>query len=113
MSNQQADKNSHSTMREYWIKHLGLWERSGLTQAQYCKKHQLNFNSFKNWKYKLKQKTLPKTLLPVSVIPDIPPQPKTINSGILLSFGDKYRVELETNFDSDTLSQLLDLLERR
>ena len=39
--------------RVEWAEHLATWQQSGLAQAEYCLKHNLNPTSFSSWKTKL------------------------------------------------------------
>jgi len=38
---------------EYWQSHLDNWVRSGLSQAAYCRNHELDYNRFRKWKERL------------------------------------------------------------
>jgi hypothetical protein len=38
---------------EYWQNHLDSWHRSGLSQAAYCREHDLDYNRFRKWKVHL------------------------------------------------------------
>jgi hypothetical protein len=38
---------------EYWQSHLDNWDRSGLSQAAYCRNHDLDYNRFRKWKERL------------------------------------------------------------
>ena len=33
-------------LSKYWLNHIEGWQRSGLSQAAYCRQHDLNANSF-------------------------------------------------------------------
>jgi hypothetical protein len=33
-------------LSKHWINHIGAWQRSGLSQAAYCRQHELNAKSF-------------------------------------------------------------------
>lgn len=35
---------------EFWSNHMAAWERSGLTQAAYCRRHALSLPSFGYWR---------------------------------------------------------------
>ncbi len=37
---------------DYWEQHLTNWSESGLTQADYCRRHNLSYNRFCRWKEK-------------------------------------------------------------
>lgn len=53
MSREQHPKKRRRQLQ--WAEHLASWERSGLTQSAYCKKHNLDPGSFSSWKMKLKE----------------------------------------------------------
>lgn len=38
---------------EYWQHHIDQWIRSGLSQAAYCREHDLDYNRFRKWKERL------------------------------------------------------------
>jgi hypothetical protein len=38
---------------EYWQHHIDQWIRSGLSQAAYCRDHDLDYNRFRKWKERL------------------------------------------------------------
>jgi len=54
-----ADKSS------YWHAHFESWENSGLSQAEYCRRHNLKYCLFHYWKRKLR-KPYPPTVPPKS-----------------------------------------------
>jgi hypothetical protein len=37
----------------YWQSHLDSWARSGLSQAAYCRNHNLDYGRFRKWKERL------------------------------------------------------------
>jgi len=41
--------------REYWRSHVSNWEESGLSQTEYCRRNNIPFSSFGNWKTKLSE----------------------------------------------------------
>ena len=38
---------------DYWQNHVDDWIRSGLSQAAYCREHDLDYNRFRKWKERL------------------------------------------------------------
>ena len=38
---------------EYWQNHLDNWARRGLSQAAYCRNHDLDYGRFRKWKERL------------------------------------------------------------
>ena len=110
---QAAKTNTRQSKRTSWSRHINTWQKSGLTQVQYCLKNQLNKHTFTYWKSKLtKQPSLP-SFLPVTLRPDIRQDSSSLHSGLVLSFNDRFSIELENGFNSDTLLKLIHLLENR
>jgi len=49
--------------REFWIRHVGVWRASGLTQASYTRRYRLSRGTLEYWSSALKQ--LESVLAPV------------------------------------------------
>jgi hypothetical protein len=101
----------------YWHDHFKRWEKSGLSQAAYCRCNDLKYCLFHYWKRKLSKPSQPsvqsdtKTMNFVEVGTPLP-----FSSGYSLRTapGDFFRlwvggicVEVGNNFDPPSLSQLL------
>ena len=75
----------------FWQQHVRQWKDSALTQAQYCKKHQLNPQRLSHHKRRLEtQETAPvKTGFIALPIPEYLPKPELLTlhfaSGLSLS----------------------------
>src|SRR6266568_3040629 len=41
--------NSEPEKESYWKKHIGLLKESGLTRADYCRLHKVNYHQFGYW----------------------------------------------------------------
>ena len=116
---------------EYWQHHIDSWMRSGLSQAAYCREHDLDYNRFRKWKERLSTYPSANTSIKlVEVKRDFTLNPNTgsghssssigpgssagyagINqmstggsSGIRFSCGE-FCVELDVKFSSDCLRQ--------
>ena len=51
---------------QHWQQHIDAWQQAGGSQAQYCRKHELDQSHFSYWKRKLaKKKQLNQTQLTV------------------------------------------------
>lgn len=48
-------KPSRANARERWAAHLSNWQASSLTQTEYCRRENIDANSFSNWKRKLRE----------------------------------------------------------
>lgn len=57
-----------------WAKHIEGWRRSGLTQARYCERESISYDTFKRWRQRLGtaggvREATPR-LVPVRVVPE-------------------------------------------
>jgi len=41
------------TKETKWQSHINAWKQSGLSQAEYCRKHSLNAHTFSYWRSRL------------------------------------------------------------
>jgi hypothetical protein len=48
-----SGKRSKPKNASWWSAQIGAWERSGLTQADFCRARGLSISSFSNWRSKL------------------------------------------------------------
>jgi len=42
-----------STLQQHWQHHIDAWQQPQLSQAQYCRSHQLDQSQFSYWKRKV------------------------------------------------------------
>jgi hypothetical protein len=42
-----------STLQQHWQHHIDAWQQTQLSQAQYCRYHQLDQSQFSYWKRKV------------------------------------------------------------
>lgn len=113
MNETQFSTETVQSRQTYWSQHIENCNRSGLTQVQYCRDNDLNKHTFAYWKSKLNRQSIFRPLLPVSIRPDRKQEISSFPSGISLSFDDRFKVQLEVGFKSDTLQKLIDLLQVR
>lgn len=99
--------------RRFWEQHLRDYKSSGLSQAEYCRQHELSLKSFLYWKRKDKgvSKAVCLVEVPVQRQPQVSFPPYA--SSLRLVVGNHYRIELDRGFDTQALDQLLGFLERR
>ncbi|MCP4297240.1 MAG: hypothetical protein GY786_16690 [Proteobacteria bacterium] len=115
MGKKQTEEVRSRAKRKFWALHIKKCEKSGLSQIGYCKQHNLNKHTFGYWKTKinLENRIKPKSLLPVLITPDINHADTTSHSGISLRVQEQFILGFENQFNPDTLSRLIDLLEKR
>lgn len=125
---------------EYWQHHIDQWIRSGLSQAAYCREHDLDYNRFRKWKERLSTYPSASTSIKLvevkrdftlnthpedstsSFISDAAGRSRRMNtpgargmvtggsSGIRFWCGE-FCIELDVKFSSDTLKQLVSTLQ--
>ena len=111
--------------------HILAWEQSGLSQAEYCRRHSLNISTFSSWKRRYKKSFLSDTSTPGvklvelkgSVSSDFsssfctspagdftaPPVSHFKASGVRIWCGE-FCIELDDYFSSKVLSQVVQTL---
>lgn len=126
---------------DYWENHIAQWIRSGLSQAAYCRGHDLDYNRFRKWKAHLS--TYPSGNTSIKLVevkrdftlnaPSASSSPSSFVSGVnnshdRKSFGGpggiatggcsglrfwcgEFCIEVDVKFSSDTLRQLVRTLQ--
>lgn len=110
---QAIEIDKRQSKQAYWRDQVSQWQESGLSQVQYCQNNHLNKHTFIYWKTKFERQQSKLSLLPVTVRANHRDLSSSNHSGIVLSFNDRIRVQLEADFNPNTLSRLIDLLEAR
>ena len=91
---------SHPSLSaEHWQQHIATWQASGITQADYCKKHGLVPHTFWYWIMEAPQ---------ADRMPDAAADPRV--AAISVHVGCRYRIDLLPGFDPATLRQALAIL---
>jgi hypothetical protein len=93
--------------RTYWKQHIESWQQTGLTQAEYCRQHNLKHYQLVYWKkHFLKTETdvsfvrlKLEDLLDISSGPDRAP--------LCLVIDNHFKVEIRAGFDAQLLRQLI------
>jgi hypothetical protein len=93
--------------RTYWKQHIESWQQTGLTQAEYCRRHNLKHYQLVYWK-----KRFLKTETNVSFVPlkleDLLDTPLRPDRALLcLVIDNHFKVEIRAGFDAQLLRQLI------
>ena len=116
MVKKQSYADARRAKRNIWKHHIESRKNSGLSQAEYCRQHSLKVYDFQYWKKRFKspqEPDCPPKLLPVKLTSSDQSEPVIGSSGISLQITDRYVVQLGIEFNSSTLSKLIDMLEVR
>jgi hypothetical protein len=108
----QTREERNKDKREYWTRQITLWEKSGLSQIEYCKRNNLSRHVFTYWKCKGNKKQESLSFVPVLRKPTLNQIPVNRIAPIRIMLGSRYRIEIEDGFSPDTLGQLMYALER-
>ena len=65
----ESKQEKSQKIRRFWKVHLEKWAESGLSQSEYCRRHNLSRHRFSYWKARIKPKNLPIELAQVPVQP--------------------------------------------
>ena len=97
------------TKASTWEHHVKLWRQSGKTAAEWCREHNLGYNAFLYWKYKLEESAQEKPPHAASFVEltDLPCE----SSGIELVSRD-ITIRLKRCFDEQTLQAALRAIAR-
>ena len=88
--------------RRFWEHHLEQCRTSGLSQAEYCRRHGLSIKSFGYRKRTIGK--APLCLVEVPLAAAVPSVPKPLS----LAVGPRYTIRIEPGFDADTLLEVLE-----
>lgn len=109
-----AGKNKEAHNRRRWHVHVKALRQSGLSRAEYCRRHQLGYHAMTYWCRKF---SLPKE--PASTLVPVPvhslPYSKTPVTGspLRLILPGTLSLEIADDFSETTLARVLAVLEHR
>lgn len=85
-----------------WRQHIEAWQRSGLSQAEYCAEQQINVGTFtaRLCDYRKLPKTSSAALIPVAIEP-------SVAAGIVFTHAQGHRLELPASVSAKWLAELL------
>jgi hypothetical protein len=87
-----------------WRQHIEAWQRSGLSQAEYCAKQQINVRTFtaRLSDYRKLPKSDSSALIPVQVVPS-----KSKDAAIIFTHAQGHRLELPASVSANWVAELL------
>lgn len=103
-------------LRCSWKERIGDWQESGLSQSEYCRRHNLKFHQFVYWRRKYAPAPVSTDQTEIVELPfglrAASGLSTEARSSIRLALGNGYRIEVERDFDPIALRQLIHLLDR-
>ena len=95
--------------RADWLHHVSTWRRSGLTQAAYCREHQLTATTFNGWG--LRGQVAPSATTLLSTVPVViqsgTPVAASTASPIVLQHSSGWQLVLSSDVQIHWLARLL------
>jgi len=102
-----------NSKQAFWKARVDAWKRSGLSAAEYCRRHGLSYHAFRYWRRKLgKGGGVPVSLVPVpGVIPREESHHACNAADLRLKLKGRFTVEVGDGFSPATLARLVSTLE--
>ena len=96
--------------RSYWKQHIDSWQETGLTQAEYCRRHNLKHHQLVYWKKRFLDTETGVSFVSLKLedLVDIPAQPD--RDSFCLVIDNHFEVEIKAGFDAQLLRQLIFVL---
>ena len=93
--------------RAYWKQHIDSWQQTGLTQAEYCRRHNLKHHQLVYWKKRFLNTETGVTFVPLKLedLLDIPSGPE--HASLTLVVDHQFKIEIRAGFDPQLLRQLI------
>ncbi len=109
----ESTSGKRNSKQAFWKAHISAVNRSGLSLAEYCRRHGLSCSAFRYWRRKLgKGAGTPVSLVPVpGVIPQEESHHACNAADLRLNLKGRFTVEVGDGFSSATLARLVSTLE--
>ena len=114
-----AATRSAGEKRRFWRDHIDGWQRSGLSQREYCARSGLCLSTFSLWRRRLATSQPRSSVTSVVDLVPVPMHPvaitiaRTVPPVVVVLAGGQYRLEVTRGFDADTLRAVVATLEVR
>ena len=98
--------------RTYWKQHIDSWQETGLTQTEYCRRHNLKHHQLVYWKKRFLKIETGVSFVPVKLddLLDLPTQSDC--AALCLVINNHLKIEIRAGFDPLLLRQLIFALQR-
>lgn len=99
--------------QQYWFDHHKAWEKSGSTQAEYCKNKSISLYTFRSTRTQLNKVSRQShfVAIPESSIVKAMEPVSTTGSGLTLCLNSNLKIEIAKDFSSYALVKLIKVLE--
>lgn len=105
---------NRSRSRHHWNAHIRAQQKSGLSRAEYCRRHDLSYHALTYWQKKISGPSSGKSeLVPVPMEKILRSRQPTATSGVKILLNNRIAIEISEQFSPGALSQVLTVLENR
>ena len=93
--------------RTYWKHRIESWQETGLSQAEYCRRHNLKHHQLVYWKKRFLPTETGVSFVPLKLedLLDVPA--RTDHASLCLVINQHFKVEIRSGFDAQLLRQLI------
>jgi hypothetical protein len=94
-------------LRSFWKQHIDSWQATGLTQTEYCRRHDLKHHQLVYWKKRFLKSETNVSFVPFKLadLLDIPSQPTQAFLSLVINH--HFRIEIRAGFDAQLLRQVI------
>ncbi|MDL1969043.1 MAG: hypothetical protein LWW97_11035 [Deltaproteobacteria bacterium] len=92
-------KQTQEQKRTFWQRHITSWEKTDISQAEYCQRNGLSSRSFGYWeKRQNNAKVNPVLFVPVPLVPSMDVGAKVGRAPLCIVIDNRYRIEVGDDF---------------
>ena len=102
-------KHTLEQKRTFWQTHITSWEKTDISQAEYCRRNGLSSRAFGYWKRK---QDCAVSFVPVPLTLPMDAGTKIGRAPLCIVLDDRYRIEVGDDFSPLTLQKLVHTLEQ-
>ena len=93
--------------RSFWKQHIDSWQESELTQAEYCRRHNLKHHQLVYWKRRFSHSETGVSFVPLKLEDFLDTTAPPDRASLCLVINNHFKVEIRAGFDAQLLRQLI------
>ena len=93
--------------RSHWRQHIESWQETGLTQAEYCRRHNLKHHQLVYWRKRFLKSETDVSFVPLKLEDLLDVSTRQDHAPLTLIINDQFKIEIGAGFDAQLLQQLI------
>ena len=93
--------------RNYWKHHIDSWQETGLTQAEYCRRHNLKHHQLVYWKKRFVKTETDVSFVPLKIEELLDISTRQDQAPLTLIINNQFKIEIGAGFDTQLLRQVI------